>query len=154
MDDDVFFISDGSPLKNLLSSNGDDNKKGQLLYEYLSYRKFNKKISVPPKIFDKIVNKIKNNRECYLYFLNYHEKASLIGTSETIDEKEELILLANALNVLKENIMIISDKYSEDGDFVDKVGKFGIFVRKIDGIYRYLLTKKEFIRNIGFYDTA
>ena len=69
MDDDIFLISDDSPLQNLLSTSSDKVKKSQLLFEYLSYRKHNKKLLLPPKTYDKILRKIMDFKECFFLFL-------------------------------------------------------------------------------------
>ena len=86
--------------------------------------------------------------------MNYHEEADFLRSSELPNEEGELILLAKGYSRLYESIFIISDKYSKEQSFVEKVKEFGVFVKDLDGIYTYLLKKKEFIEDSGFYDIA
>ncbi|MEK6823997.1 MAG: hypothetical protein AABY06_03080 [Nanoarchaeota archaeon] len=152
MDDKCVFIIDEEILNefSLLNSSGEeyyDGENAQLFFEYLSYRKYNRKAFMIPSIYKKIVSKLTiNDGESLAYFKNLVEEGD-IGESPDTTEEQDTLSLFETLSVLYERVFIISNKYESNPKFKDKA------VLNMDKLNKYLRDKKEFMNYIknSFY---
>lgn len=152
MEDKCVFIIDEEILNkfSLLESSGEEYyeaENAQLFFEYLSYRKYNRKAFMIPSIYKKIVSKLTiNDGESLAYFRNLVEEGD-IGESSDTTKEQDTISLFETLKVLNEKVFIISDKYEENPFFKN------IPVLSLDKLDNYLKDKKEFMKYIkeSFY---
>ena len=107
LEDEIVFISDECLFYKLFSSETNEVKEAKTIFDYLSFRKFNKKIILPPSIYKRLGKLFEKDTESYFYFKNYFEEASYINHYE--DPQKEIKLLAKVLKVINPNVAIISD---------------------------------------------
>ena len=75
LDDEIIFISDECLFYKLFSPLPHEVKEAKIIFDYLSYRKFNKKIILPPSVYQRPYNLFKKDIDSLLYFKNYFEEA-------------------------------------------------------------------------------
>ena len=148
MNDNCVFIIDEVILNefSLLEAQGEDYYRGEgaeLFFEYLSYKKCNKKAFMIPSIYKKILEKLKtNDGESLAYFRNFVREGDIGESSDTTEEQDTLSLF-ETLSVLYERVFIISDKYELNLHFKDKpvlnMDKINKYLRE-NYIKTYLLT--------------
>jgi len=147
MEDKCVFIVDEEILNrfSLLESNGQEyygGENAQLFFEYLSYRKCNKKAFMIPSIYKKIIKVLTiNDGESLAYFKNWVREGD-IGESPDTTEEQDTISLFNTLAVLHEQVFIVSDKYDGNSNFKN------IPILTIEKLDKYLRDKKDFMKYI------
>lgn len=147
MEDKCVFIMDEEILNrfSLLESDGQEYYEGenaQLFFEYLSYRKCNKKAFMIPSIYKKIISALTiNDGESLAYFKNWIREGD-IGESPDTTEEQDTLSLFETLEVLYEKVFIVSDKYEGKPNFKN------IPVLTMDKLDSYLKDKKDFMKYI------
>ena len=147
MEDKCVFIIDEEILNrfSLLESNGQEYHEGenaQLFFEYLSYRKCNKKAFMIPSIYIKITKVLNiNDGESLAYFRNWVREGD-IGESPDTTEEQDILSLFETLEVLYKKVFVVSDKYEENPNFKN------IPVLTIEKLDSYLKDKKDFMNYI------
>jgi hypothetical protein len=147
MEDKCVFIMDEGILNrfSLLEFNGQEYYEGenaQLFFEYLSYKRCNKKAFMIPSIYKKIVKVLTiNDGESLAYFKNWVREGD-IGESPDTTEEQDTLSLFNTLEVLYEKVFIVSDKYEGNNNFKN------IPVLTMDKLDKYLKDKKDFMKYI------
>jgi len=105
MEDGCVFIIDEGVINNfsLLEANDQRYYQGettQLFFEYLSYRKYNKRAFMIPTLYKKFLGKLKiNDGESLAYFRNWVKEGD-IGESPDTTEEEDTLSLFETLEVL------------------------------------------------------
>lgn len=149
MEDKCVFIIDEEILNefSLLEASGEDYYRGEgaeLFFEYLSYRKHNKKAFMIPLIYKKISTKLKiNDGESVAYFQNFVKEGN-IGESPDTTEEQDTLSLFDTLSVLYEPVFIISNKYESNPKFKGKP------VLNMEKLNKYLRDKKDFMKYINY----
>lgn len=158
MDDESIFIIDEQIINEftLLVVDGistEDYEKGeraQLFFEYLSYRRCNKKVYMIPSLFKKICESMKTDGgESLAYFKNYVQDG-IIGESTETTAEQDTLSLYNALSNISDKVFIVSDKYVSLPTFKDKP------VLDMEKLNIYLKNKSDFMEYIrnAFYGSG
>lgn len=155
MDSKDILVSDDSILNSLSSEDHDLLECGQLIIEFLSWRKHSKIIRTIPKIYDIMFKKVEQHDELKAYFENYFDRATFIGMSDkNPDEKEFYILLYSLY--LRDNLMIF---ISNNNELVEKINKLKVpktVTKTIHEFRSFLQSKKDFWDFIfyKYYDSS
>ncbi len=142
LDDKTVFLSDNCLFYYLLSGNGELVKESSTIFNYLSYRKYNKKIVLPPTFYQQLKKLFEKDIESLLYFKNYFENAEY--TNNFNDGKKELLVLAKVLRTLNEKVFVISNSLEGDLPFKNELDKMQVSLFSIHEVYSYLSGKKDF----------
>ena len=142
LDDKTVFLSDNCLFYHLLSDNQELVKEASTIFNYLSYRRYNKKIVLPPTFYHQLKKLFEKDIESVLYFKNYFENAEY--TNNFNDGKKELLVLAKVLRTLNEKVFVISNYLEGDLPFNTELNKMQVSLFNIHEVYSYLLSKKDF----------
>ena len=142
LDDEIIFISDECLFYKLFSSVPNEVKEAKIIFDYLSYRKFNKKIILPPSVYQRLTRLFEKHTDSLLYFKNYFEEANYINRYNKT--QDEIKLLAKVLKTINMNVAIISDSIHGDVALVNELENIQVILFTVHETYSYLWTKLKF----------
>jgi hypothetical protein len=147
MEDKCIFIADKTIVNYLLSSEHEKKEKAEIFLDYLSWRKYNKKVYMTHANFDAVKRKFEEEEDKSLvaYFENWFEDGiELIGEDSTTEE-EDTTSLYETLQKISPLVFIISDKSFKN-----------LSVMNMEKLDTYLKDKKDFYKHIflAYYDTS
>jgi hypothetical protein len=147
MEDRCIFIADKTIINYLLSIEHEKREKAELFLDYLSWRKYNKKVYMTPANFKIVKEKLmgEEDRSIVAFFENWVENGiELIGEDSTTEE-EDTISLYETLQKISPLVFIISDKLFKN-----------LSVMNMEKLDTYLKDKKDFYKHIflTYYDTS
>lgn len=153
MQDRVVIVSDALPLRNLASDDDSELKQAQLLFEYLSYRQFSRKLITISKIFKKLAEKCAVNPELHAYFNNYYEAGEYIGTSESNTDAQEFFSLLENLSLRFHLVILLTENDAlRNSEQIKELKR--VKVMNFAQLTAYLNAKPDFYEYIfrKFYD--
>ena len=156
MDTKDIIVSDDSIFNSLASEDHDLLECGQLIIEFLSWRKHCKKIFTIPKIYNEMYNKVNAHDELKAYFENYFSSATFIGMSDKNPDKIEFFALLYNF-YLKGNLIIFVSNDVKLLEVVNNELRVPKTVTKTVHEFRsFLQSKKEFWDFIfyKYYDSS
>ncbi len=148
MEDTCIFIADKTIINYLLSGEQDKIVKAQLLLDYLSWRRCNKKIYFTPSTFKTIRTRLNEeaDKSIVAYFDNWFENgADLIGEDATTEE-QDILSLYETLQKINPIVFVISDSLNIEG----------LAMMDMEKLKTYLNDKRDFYNHIflTYYDTS
>jgi len=144
LDSQDLIISDKSVLQALSSNEDDEFESGQLIIEFLAWRRNNKKILTSPRIYNELFEKIKLHPELKAYFENFFESGSFIGMSETNPDTQEFSSLLYNLYVRgKDLLMFVSNDETLRTVVKENKPPKTVF-RTVQGLGSWLRSNQEF----------
>lgn len=148
MEDGCIFIADKTVINYLLSGDHEKIEAAQIFLDYISWRKYHKKIYMTPTTFRKIKEKLMGETDDSLvaYFENWFENGiELIGEDSTSDE-EDIISLFETLEQISPVVFLISDEMDPEG----------VNTMDMEKLNTYLKDKKDFYKHLFevYYDSS
>ena len=155
MDSKDIIVSDDSIFNSLSSEQPELLECGQLIIEFLAWRKHCKKIITIPKIYNSMLEKVKSHDELKAYFVNFFNSAIFIGMSDKNPDEQEFYTLLYSL-YCGDNLMIF---VSNDSDLLEKINNLKVpktVTKNIHDFRSFLQSKKEFWDFIfyKYYDSS